>query len=183
MSSVINLVQSERILCVDPGPEFSGVVDFNGVQVTPINAEYDNYELLALIKRIGPAGNGYIKHLAIENIVHYGPKMHAGETTFDTMFWIGRYCEAIGEGNFTRVSPRDVRLLVTGNTAATKPATRKGILECFPAIGGGQTPQIGTKKEPSSLHGITNHMIRALGVGLWYHYAPRTEPHNTPESP
>jgi hypothetical protein len=166
----LNLVQSDRILCVDPGPVSSGCVDFDGVKVTPVSAEYENNELLALIQRIGPGGNGYIKHMAIENIVHYGPEMHAGESTFETMYWVGRFCEAVGDGNFTRVSPRDVRLFFTGRTAAPKTATRRGIIAAFPATGGGKTPEIGTKSQPGALYGVTGHMLRALAVGVVMKY-------------
>ena len=166
---MINLIQSERILCVDPGPEFSGALDFDGVNFTIASAEYENNELLALLQKIGPEGNGFVKKLIIEDIVGYGSAV--GQTTFDTMFWVGRMVQAFGAEHSVRVSRRDVRMFFLNSASGSKSAMRHALYDLFPQTGGGTRPAIGTKKEPGPLFGITSHLHEALQLGMWYKYS------------
>ena len=178
---MINLVQSERILCVDPGTTHSGVVEFDGVNIIPVSAKYDNEELVQLLRNVGPRGNGYLKHMAIEMIASYG--MAVGESTFETVRWIGRLQEAFNEPDTTLVYRKNVKMFLCNSMRAKDANIRRAILDLFPATGGGKTPQIGTKSQPGPLFGVTSHMMSALAVGLWYHYAPRNVTQNSLETP
>ena len=45
---------------------------------------------------------------------------------------------------------------------------RQAILDRYPTTGGGKCPQVGTKKEPGPLYGVSKDVWAAIGVGLTY---------------
>ena len=148
-----------NLLCIDPGTTTSGVVCFDGKNPNPVFPEIDNEILLEKINTL-PA-----HHMAIEMVACYG--MPVGKETFETCVWIGRFIQAF-KGSHTKVFRKDVKLCLCNSLRAKDANVRRAILDLFPATGGGKTPQIGIKKQPGPLFGVSNHAWAALAVGITY---------------
>ena len=150
-----------RILAIDPGPVKSGYVVFNGYCVIE-SGHIDNQEILQQINLLD-----LNEELAIEMIASYG--MAVGKDVFETCVWIGRfvqhYVEWFGKEP-KRVFRKDVKMTICGTTRAKDANVRQSLIDMFPAAGGGSTPQIGTKKQPGPLYGVSSHAWPALGVAV-----------------
>ena len=104
--------------------------------------------------------------MAIEMVSCYG--MPVGAETFETCVWIGRFMERF-RGECDQVFRRDVKLNLCNSMRAKDANIRQAILDRFPSTGGGKTPQVGTKKQPGPLYGISKHAWSALAVGItWF---------------
>lgn len=148
-----------NLLCIDPGTEVSGVVIYNGDIVDYIWPEMDNNRLVAVLPHI------QADHMAIEMVANMG--MPAGKSLFETCVWIGRFIEAF-PGEHTKIFRRDVKLALCDSMRAKDGNIRQAIIDRFPATGGGKTPQIGIKKQPGLLYGMSKHAWSALAVGITY---------------
>lgn len=145
-------------LAIDPGTTESGYVFFDGGKVSGSGVA-PNDRMLGMIKDGGP------DVLAIEMIASYG--MPVGREVFETCVWIGRFTQAWHSPDDVQlVYRRDVKLHLCGTSKAKDPNVRQAILDLFPRSGGGATPQIGTKKQPGPLFGVSTHAWPALGVAL-----------------
>ena len=162
----MNLTKSEPVLCIDPGTTHSGVVIFDGLNITHIHKEFENTKLIKHLQE------NLIKmrtsRLVIEGIASYG--MAVGATTFETCEWIGRFRQAYGYENTTKIYRKDVKMFLCNSMRAKDANIRRRVLDIFPATGGGKTPQIGTKGQPGPLYGVTSHAISALALGLTFKY-------------
>lgn len=152
---------NKTIIAIDPGTHRSAWIEY-----TPETHHigefgiYDNCDLVANF-----AFCRWHRHvLAIEMIASYG--MPVGQEVFETCVWIGRFMEAFGSGEF--VYRKDVKLHLCQSPRAKDANVRQAIIDLFPATGGGKTPQIGTKKQPGPLYGMSSHVWSALGVALTY---------------
>jgi hypothetical protein len=162
----VKLTKTKPVLCIDPGTTHSGLVVFDGLKILYINAEYKNEELIEHLGSVGTRGLCY--HLVIEGIASYG--MAVGQTTFETCEWIGRFRQAYGYENTTKIYRKDVKMFLCNSMRAKDANIRRRVLDIFPATGGGKTPQIGTKSKPGPLYGVTSHAISALALGLTFKY-------------
>jgi hypothetical protein len=150
-----------RLLCIDPGTTESGVVIYDGWEISFKSSGIDNEEILTLFQ-----GSKTFDCLAIEMVASYG--MAVGKTVFETCVWIGRFIQGLGV-EYTPIYRKDVKLCLCGSYRAKDANIRQAILDKFPATGGGKTPQVGTKKEPGPLYGVSKHAWAALAVGLtWF---------------
>lgn len=152
------------ILAIDPGPVQSGwclLVDGRPDRF----GIHDNAVLIEGIGEIAdrlPTGSCT---LAIEMIASYG--MAVGKDVFETCVWVGRYVqEWHDEQNTMLVYRKDVKLHLCGSPRAKDANIRQALIDMFPATGGGKVPQIGTKKQPGPLFGVTSHVWPALGVAV-----------------
>ena len=159
----MKLKKSKPTICIDPGTEKSGVVIFDGFCVLDSWSAFPNTELIDWLRE-----EDDIEYMAIEGISSQG--MAVGATTFETVEWIGRFREAFGYESTTRIFRKDIKMFLCGSMRAKDTNIRQRILDIFPANGGGKTPQIGTKREPGSLYGVTSHAMSALAVGMTYKY-------------
>ena len=150
-----------KILCIDPGNEKSGAVIYDGNCVNFIYPEIENERLLAMLPMI------QVDHMVIEGISHYGSGMSVGKSVFDTCEWIGRFIERF-PGEYTKIYRREVKIMLCNSMKAKDKNIRQAILDRFPATGGGKTPQIGIKKQPGPLYGVSRHAWSALAVGITY---------------
>ena len=157
-------MQKERkpIFAIDPGNTESAfcVYYHENHEV----ADYGKLENEKLRQILMVAHEGY--QFRIEMIASYG--MPVGKDVFETCKWIGRFEEIIlSKGAELRlVYRKDVKMHLCNSTRAKDGNVRQAIIDLFPASGGGKTPQIGTKKEPGPLYGISNDVWAALGVAL-----------------
>ena len=150
-----------KVLCIDPGPEESGIVIFDGETVSRSNSSIKNTDLIVDIEMLTG-----IDHMAIEMVACYG--MPVGESTFETCLWIGRFIQVFGECFTTKIYRKEVKLCICNNLRANDANIRRAILDRFPANGGGKTPQVGTKKQPGPLYGVSSHAMSALAVGITF---------------
>lgn len=154
------------ILAIDPGPTKSAWVTY--------------YPITFRIGDFGIGPNGTVldvireefgaSDVAIEMVACYG--MPVGEEVFDTCRWIGRFeqqaLDHTHKRNVGLVYRKDVKLHLCNNMRAKDPNIRQAIIDRFPATGGGKVPQIGIKKQPGPLYGISKDVWQALGVAITY---------------
>lgn len=152
------------ILCIDPGPDKSGVCLYQPLQrrATPVG-HIPNEVLLDKI------GESWHTHVVCEWITSYG--MAVGASVFETCYWAGRFeqVSVFEDIPFIRIPRRDVKLQLCGSSRAKDANVRQAVVDRFPATGGGANPTQGTKAAPGPLYGVTGHLIQALAAGVaWY---------------
>ena len=102
-----------KVLAIDPGPEISAYVLWDGEEIIEKEILANSFVLSAFdrLKNIAD-------RLAIEQIKCYG--MVVSDSILDTIFWTGRFCEnwfAKG-GRFERVPRMDVKMHLCHNSRA-----------------------------------------------------------------
>lgn len=146
------------VLAIDPGPVESGWCAMRGDEVIKCGV-WSNASVLHHLQ------GGWADTLAIEMIASYG--MAVGREVFETCVWIGRFTQAWHDPDTVQlVYRKQVTMHLCGTTKANDSNVRRAILDLFPRTGGGSTPQIGTKKKPGPLYGVTSHAWPAIGVAL-----------------
>lgn len=148
------------ILAIDPGTTQSGWALFDGERVED-SGVMSNESLLDSLEKMPDNG----ATLAIEMIASYG--MAVGREVFETCVWIGRFQQAWHTPDGVKfVYRRDVKLHLCGTSKAKDANVRQAVIDLFPRVGGGKTPQIGTKSQPGPLYGVTSHAWPALAVAI-----------------
>jgi hypothetical protein len=152
------------ILAIDPGNEFSAFTLYKQRKILNTK-KLPNAELIELIKTF------YFDVGAIEMVASYG--MAVGKTVFETCVWIGRFEQVIADMGLEvhKVYRKDVKMHLCGSNRAKDSNIRQAILDSYPATGGGSTPQVGTKKEPGPLYGVSKDMWASLGVAITFEEA------------
>jgi len=150
-----------RVLAIDPGPERSGMVLFDGAKIEAKNSEYNNEELVDAFGIMLSLS----EVLIIEKVECYG--MAVGASVFDTVFWTGRFCQA-WPGEFVRIGRKAVKIHLCGSMRAKDTNIRQALIDRFPATGGGKRPWQGTKKQPGPLYGVKSHCWAALALAVTY---------------
>jgi hypothetical protein len=148
-------VNELTIFAIDPGSKESGVVLWSETRKRVITSEHaNNLKVLS-----------YLRDLSVEIIVSIeqirGYGIVAGDDTFDTCEWSGRFREAHEEklGGVVHMIPRkDVKRHLCGNTTTNDKYIRQALIDRF-----GET---GTKKYPGPLYGISGHLWAALAVAV-----------------
>lgn len=135
------------ILGIDPGSKQSGYVFLgNGSSQPILEADVkDNNEVLNIIR------TGNYDVLAIENIRGYG--IVAGDDTFDTCTWIGRFDS---EQKAMLIGRKDIKKHLCGNTTTNDKYVRQALIDRY--------GEQGTKRNKGPLFGIARHMWAALAV-------------------
>lgn len=160
------------ILALDPGPVQTGWAITEGTEYVR-GGIMQNADMLDFVRRVPN-----ISVLAIEMIASYG--MAVGAEVFNTCTWIGRFEHAwftVREHWPQRVFRQQVKLFLCHSPKAKDANVRQAILDLYPSTGGGQTPQVGTKKKPGPLFGVSSHVWPALGVALYTNHHAATSTH------
>ena len=151
-----------NLLAIDPGDKQSAFVVFDGRKILD-KGKVPNGDLLNWA--LPP-----VDHLAIEMIASYG--MPVGQTVFETCVWIGRFIQQYKELHHlkhTLVYRHEVKVCLCHSVKAKDGNIRQALIDMFPATGAGAIPQLGTKKTPGPLYGISADMWAALGVAItWF---------------
>lgn len=153
-----------KILGIDPGTTESGVAIYDTDSHTvPYMGIVDNE---ALLRDVMPQPFDVV---AIEMVASYG--MPVGATTFETVYWIGRFAERcmnwVGEENVFRYYKKtDINPTICFNPNVKDKNISAAIQSLFPQTGGGSKPAIGTKSQPGVLYGIKSHIFPALAVAM-----------------
>jgi hypothetical protein len=149
------------ILAIDPGTTESGWVLYADGMVRESGVKSN----AAMLGYVGLVSRELGMQLAIEMIASYG--MPVGKEVFETCVWIGRFKQAWHSPDAVAlVYRKDVKLHLCGSPRAKDPNVRQALIDLFPPIGGGKTPQIGTKGQPGPLYGVSSHAWPALGVAV-----------------
>jgi hypothetical protein len=121
-----------------------------------------NETLLLAIRQKANWNDGTL--LAIEMVRSMG--MPVGDEVFETVLWAGRFIEAWHPQPFRTVPRHRIKMHLCGNMQAKDSNIRQALLNLFPRTGGGSTPQVGTKKQPGPLFGVSTHVWSALAVAI-----------------
>jgi hypothetical protein len=144
------------ILAIDPGPEQSAFVRWDGTRVIECGWQ-PNDHVRSLVE---------IRHreekIAIEMVASYG--MAVGAPVFETCVQIGRFIE-VSEGRVHLVFQKQTRMHLCGSMRAKETNIRQALLDRFGPVG--------TKKAPGPLFGVKSHIWSALAVAVT---ASETEP-------
>lgn len=166
---------------VDPGTEKSGFVLFDDEQ----NRVVFSYEFKNEVIRSILRSESYFSNIPsvdtwdtffIEDIEGMG--LEVGKNVFQTVKWLGKFIEAYeystkkkaveifrGDEKITLCGAKTFVNPITGKRKAVSDSQiRQAVIDRFPPLGGGKTPQVGTKKEPGPLYGVTGHCWQALAV-------------------
>jgi Holliday junction resolvasome RuvABC endonuclease subunit len=141
-----------KILGIDPGSRESGYVLWDADNQIVLEAQHviNIFLLESLAKTVS------VENVAIERIRGYG--IVAGDDTFDTCEWVGRFdIAAAASGKRVHLIPRkDIKKHLCGNTTTNDKYIRQALID---RIG-----EQGTKKSPGPLYGISGHLWAALAV-------------------
>lgn len=150
-----------KILAIDPGPEKSAYVIWNG-ETCVAAAIVEN----AAMRSILLAGD--YDTVAIEMVACMG--MPVGKEVFETCLWIGRFIELHLAGDnkgfpsvATLVYRREIKHHFCNSAKAKDSNIRQAILDRF----GGKEKGIGKKATPGPLYGIKSHLWSALAIALF----------------
>lgn len=146
------------VIAIDPGNEYSAWCEL-AAGVPMAAGKERNEEVLDRVRRGWPV----IAPLAIEMVASYG--MAVGKEVFDTVLWIGRFCEAWESrgGKVQLVYRRDVKLFHCHSVRANDSNIRAALIDRF---GPGKDLAIGKKAKPGPLFGIKGDEWSALAVAL-----------------
>ena len=141
------------ILAIDPGPERSAFVYFDGRSVGN-SGWVENADVREHVARHARNGG----RIAIEMIASYG--MAVGASVFGTCVEIGRMVEvATANGTAPQlVFRRDVKLHVCGTPRAKDANVRQALIDAYGPVG--------TKGRPGPLYGVKSHVWAALAVAV-----------------
>jgi hypothetical protein len=146
------------ILAIDPGPEESACLAYDGKRpVTHIIGPNE-----AILEHIAGRRFYAFGPLVIEGIACYG--MPVGAETFTTCIWIGRFIQAWGR-EWELVYRQDVKLHLCKSARAKDGMVRQALIDKF---GPSKAKAIGLKATPGPLYGISKHCWSALAVAVTY---------------
>ena len=146
------------IIGIDPGPEKSGVVVWDG-QKRYHASHLDNVKVLERLH------SDYKTMLAIEMVAHYGKGMAVGRDIFESVRWIGRFEQAFrSEPSWPvrLVYNNELRLHFCDDTRAKGSNIRLALKDRFGPNG--------TPKNPGpsiDMRGQPDHVWMAFGVAVF----------------
>jgi hypothetical protein len=157
-----------ELVAIDPGPEQSAWVEVGsgGVGRPPRLVGFGLEPNGVVLARVPSWVGRGVDRFVLEMVASYG--MAVGAEVFETVFWIGRFYEALaGRGvEAERMFRREVKIHLCGVSSAKDSNVHQAILDMYPRVGGGKVPQVGTKGQPGPLFGVTGDVWAALGVGI-----------------
>lgn len=145
------------ILAIDPGTMQSAYVVLEDGKLSQFGI-VPNETMLEYVCEQGPFGADV---MVVEMVESFG--MPVGKEVFETVFWIGRFCEAWRMEScklFHRVYRREIKLHLCGNSRAKDANIRQALLD---KVG----PQ-GVKKAPGPTYGLKGDMWSALAVAITF---------------
>jgi len=154
----------ETIIAIDPGPEKSAIVRYDGtIRSKNIISNKDMLFLLNgnVMVLDGEVFNGDI--LAVEMMACMG--MAVGRSVLETCVWIGRFVEAWG-GPWKYIYRMDVKMHLCNNSQAKDGNIRQALMDRY---GSTRQAAIGTKKNKGPLYGFSKDMWSALAIAVTAH--------------
>lgn len=151
------------ILALDPGSEQTACVIYNAQHKEIQFADIQFNNMLIVGFEVIPFCEADV--LVCEHIQCQG--MAVGKSVFETCYWIGHF-RGIWKGKFERIYRYEEKMHLCGSMRAKDNNIRQALIDKFPATGGGKCKQIGTKKQPGPLYGISGDLWSALAVAVTY---------------
>jgi hypothetical protein len=156
------------LIGVDPGTTESGWVRYEPGEMKIMDCGIQSN--VGLLDEITYEQDTY---LIVERIACMG--MAVGKETFDTVEFIGALLYGYygipdwAERYKYTVTRHQCKIHHCGTARARDANIQQAIIDRFPPTGGGKVRQIGTKKNPGPLYGVSSHCWNALAVCLtWY---------------
>jgi len=151
-----------HIIAIDPGPERSGYVVFDGARVLACG-----WETTLDIRHVCHEWFRYFAAVVFEGVESYG--MAVGAETFETVFVTGRLYEfaadIYGDDHVSRIYRKAIKLHLCGSARAKDANIRVALLDRF----GGEKVAKGTKAAPGPLYGVSGHCWAALALAVtWW---------------
>lgn len=160
-----------NVFAIDPGPKVSGWVLINkdSLEVIASGSATPTADVIKIVDDLFFIGdNGethFIDYLACEMIASYG--MAVGAEVFETCVQIGRICrtwELCTGKNVILVKRQEAKMHLCHSPKAKDANVMQAIKD--------KLGEVGTKKNPGPLYGISKHAWAALAVGI---YAAETQ--------
>jgi len=150
------------ILAIDPGTTESAYVILDKDLKPVIFGKYDNEMILKMIYATNPpdSNEGRVTDCAIEMVASYG--MAVGKEVFETVYWIGRFREAITfTENIKLIYRKEEKSNLCHSMKAKDSNIRQALIDRFGAVG--------TKKNQGWFYGVSKDVWAAVAVGVTYH--------------
>lgn len=162
------------VLAVDPGPEQSAWVLFDGARVLA-HAIEPNADLLRRLPHVGVSefDSRMVDGVVFEQIESFG--MAVGREVFETVFWTGRFYQATN-ARVARMTRKAVKMNLCQSMRAKDANIRAALIDRF---GGSQA--IGRKAARGPLYGVRADEWSALAIAVtWCDLAKAAEPIESP---
>ncbi len=142
-----------RIIGLDPGPEQSALVLWDGAAIVTAIQQPNDFVLERIygLRHTEPRAI-----LVIEQVASFG--MAVGAEVFETVFWSGRFAEAFGMHRVARIKRLDVKMALCHDSRAKDTNIRQALIDRF--------GKPGTKKNPGVLYGVSNDLWSAVAVAV-----------------
>ena len=161
------------ILGIDPGTTESGWVLYDTAKKLPVAYAKESNE--RIIQRISWAPFDKVMRpdpswLVVEKIKSYGKI--AGQSTFDTCVWVGRFMQAFAADDDGGNPPHCVTLLerlavkkhICKSGHAKDGEIRQALIDRYAPRGGDKREAVGVKSDPGPLYGMSKDMWQAFGL-------------------
>lgn len=154
--------EERRVLAIDPGTTQSAwlLLD-NGRIAHPGNKGIAANDVVLANLRHDWATSFDV--LVIEKVESFG--MAVGKEIFETVFWTGRFAEAVGDTRFRRLGRKAIVTHLCGSARAKDSNVRRELMDRF----GGDA----SVKKGGPLYGVVTHLWAALAVALVYTENPK----------
>ena len=150
------------LLAVDPGPAVSGWVlfDLDARAVLESGSADPTAHVVSMCEAGASPGGREFDLVACEMIASYG--MAVGKEVFETCLQIGRICHAreMQASSVQLVTRMQVKSNLCHSAKAKDANVRQALIDRF--------GEVGTKKTPGPLFGVSVHAWAALGVAAYY---------------
>ena len=149
------------VLAIDPGPEYSAFVIWDGKQILD-KGIYANGMLVHYMDCDNIDFNFKIhspSYHVIEKIASLG--MPVGATVFETVFWTGVFARTIGLMYCSRIPRMEVKMHLCNSSRAKDSNIRQALIDRFGAPG--------TKKEPGLTYGLKKDLWQAFALAVTFY--------------
>lgn len=158
------------VLAVDPGTTKSAWLVYDTEEELPLAFGHDDNSVVLGEMRLGWRHPGATTPdvVVIEKVESFG--MAVGAEVFETVFWTGRFTEAIYPVRVERIGRRLVKTTLCGSAKAKDSNIRQALIDRY-----GGPEAIGRKATPGPLFGVSGDVWSALAVAVTW-----TETHAGP---
>lgn len=146
-----------RLLAIDPGTTESAWVVWDGDKIIAFDKR-PNDEVVRMIRQHGPIAGMWVAHCCIEMVASFG--MAVGQEVFETVYWIGRFAEAFGDEDVTRLTRNIIKNHLCHSSRAKDANIRQAIID--------RLGPVGKKKTPGPCFGISGDEWSALAVAITF---------------
>lgn len=154
-----------KILAIDPGPETSAWLLWDGQKVIGHDGECSN---ACLIQGVLSSNLIPFDILVIEQVACMG--MAVGAEVFETVFWSGRFAQMAAEKGkqWDRVKRHQVKMHLCNSMKAKDANIRCALID--------KLGKPGTKKAQGPTYGVAGHLWAALAVAITWQETKRCLP-------